>query len=70
MGFAHAMFDLVAHPEAIGTLRDELESVTRTQGWSKTALGNMYKLDSFLKESHRFHGLGASEYCASSICTD
>lgn len=54
--------DLAAMPERIPELREEIESVIATDGWTKTALGKMSKLDSAIKESMRTHtslvGLG------------
>ena len=41
-------------------LREEDEAVTAADGWTKAAMGKMRKLDSFLKESQRFNGIGLS----------
>ena len=35
-----------------------MEEVTKREGWSKSALDQMHKVDSFLKESQRFHPVG------------
>jgi len=32
--------------------------VTRKEGWTKIAMGKMYRLDSFIKETQRLTGLG------------
>ncbi|KAI0714847.1 cytochrome P450 [Earliella scabrosa] len=53
----HALFDLAAAPEYIQPLREEIESVLAVEGWTKIAMGKMWKLDSFLKESQRVNGL-------------
>lgn len=64
MSFTHALYDLAAMPNYIQPMREEVETVVKKEGWSKVALTKMRKLDSFLKESQRFNGLGCSE----SIC--
>ncbi|EMT64829.1 Ent-kaurene oxidase [Fusarium odoratissimum] len=52
-----AIYDLVAHPEYIPILREEVESVPRDPNgnFSKDSTVAMDKLDSFLKESQRFN---------------
>ena len=51
--FVHALFYLAALPEYIGPLRAEVEEVIEREGWTKEALDQMYKVDSFIKESQR-----------------
>lgn len=41
-------------------MREEVEAIIREEGWTKVALGKMRKIDSFLRESQCFNGLGAS----------
>ncbi|KAJ7113179.1 cytochrome P450 [Mycena epipterygia] len=48
-----ALYDLTTHPEHILPLREEAERVVAEEGWTKAALGNMHKLDSFIRESQR-----------------
>ncbi|KAF9819212.1 hypothetical protein IEO21_02251 [Rhodonia placenta] len=55
--FTHALYHLAANPEYIQSLREEIEEVIRTDGWTKVSMGSMWKLDSFLKESHRVNGI-------------
>ncbi|KAH7217791.1 cytochrome P450 [Fusarium oxysporum] len=52
-----AIYDLVAHPEYIPILREEVESVPRDPkgNFTKDSTVAMDKLDSFLKESQRFN---------------
>ncbi|KAG9506580.1 hypothetical protein J7337_000113 [Fusarium musae] len=52
-----AIYDLVAHPEYIPILREEVESVPRDENgnFTKESTVAMDKLDSFLKESQRFN---------------
>ena len=57
-----ALYDLAANPEYIQPLREEVESITATEGWTKAAMGKMWKLDSFLKESQRYNGIGLSGF--------
>ncbi|KAJ7149211.1 cytochrome P450 [Mycena crocata] len=58
MAFTHALFDLTLHPEHFLPMREEAERVVKEEGWSKAALNNMFKIDSFLRESQRMHGNG------------
>ncbi|KAF9244077.1 cytochrome P450 [Melanogaster broomeanus] len=51
--FIRVLYNLAANPQYIQPLREEVESVVATEGWSKDALGKMYKIDSFLRESLR-----------------
>ena len=54
----HALFDLAVNLEYLIPLREEVEEVTKREGWSKSAVDHMHKLDSFLKESNRFNPIG------------
>ncbi|KIL65013.1 hypothetical protein M378DRAFT_77528, partial [Amanita muscaria Koide BX008] len=53
MAFTHVLYDLATRPEYVQPMRDEVEAVIREEGWSKSAIGRMRKLDSFIKESLR-----------------
>ena len=60
--FANVLFHLAAEPDKyLQPLRDEVEEVVAKHGWTKTAMREMYKLDSFLRESGRYNGLGCCE---------
>ncbi|KAL4062167.1 cytochrome P450 [Scleroderma citrinum] len=48
-----ALYFLAAFPEYLKPLREEVESLVHEGGWTKWTMDNMYKLDSFMKESHR-----------------
>lgn len=51
-----ALFQMCEHPEYIPELRDEVRGVIEEdQGWRKTTLTKLRKLDSFVKESQRVH---------------
>lgn len=54
------MYDLATHSEYVAPLRQEIEDLVATEGWSTSALSKMVKLDSFLKESIRCHPGGSS----------
>ena len=54
---AQAVFELVARPEYIEPLRDEVKRVRAEGGsplWTKASMAKLRKMDSFLKESQRF----------------
>jgi len=54
MALTEALYDLCAHPEYIPALREEVrQAVAEDEGWRKTTLTKMRKLDSFIKESQR-----------------
>ena len=53
----HALYDLASMPEYIEPLREEVEPIIAEEGWTKNAITTMSKLDSFLKESTRIHGI-------------
>jgi cytochrome P450 len=51
------LYDLASRPEYIEPLREEIESLISTEGWKKSTISKMRKLDSFVKESMRLHHL-------------
>ncbi|KAJ3876069.1 cytochrome P450 [Lentinula edodes] len=60
--FTHAIYCLASQPQYISILREEVEQQLdsgNTTTWTREALGRCVKLDSFLKETLRLHGLGA-----------
>ncbi|KAJ7441718.1 cytochrome P450 [Mycena latifolia] len=60
MALTEALYDLAAYPEHILPMREEVERVVGAEGWSKASLANMHKIDSFLRESQRLSGSGAT----------
>ena len=58
----NALYDLAAYPEYVEPLREEIAPLVAAEGWTKAAFGKMWKVDSFLKESHRYNGMSI---CAS-----
>nr|VWO96671.1 Cytochrome P450 51 [Ganoderma boninense] len=53
----HALFHLLANPDIIPALREDIEEIVCREGWTKAALDKMWKLDSLLRESQRFTGI-------------
>ncbi|PBL04623.1 cytochrome P450 [Armillaria gallica] len=56
MTFTTALYALATHPEYTEILRDEVEAIINEEGYTKSAMGKMNKLDSFVKESQRLYG--------------
>lgn len=50
------LFRLAMHPEYIPELRQEIEYTIAHNGWTKVAMAKLFKLDSFMRETHRFSG--------------
>ena len=63
----HALLDLAANPEYLKPLREEVDGVTKRGGWSKSALDQLHKIDSFVKESQRLHPLAICELAYSKL---
>ncbi|KAF8637704.1 hypothetical protein AX16_010779 [Volvariella volvacea WC 439] len=59
MAVTHALYDLASHPEYVEPLREEIQDIIDTEGWTKTAMGKLRKLDSFIRESQRVSAGGA-----------
>ncbi|KAG5634812.1 hypothetical protein H0H81_000706 [Sphagnurus paluster] len=58
MTFYHALFYLAEHPEYMEPMREEIEEVVDREGWTHSAVKQMFKVDSFIKESQRLNTLG------------
>ncbi|EJD07678.1 cytochrome P450 [Fomitiporia mediterranea MF3/22] len=56
--FTHALYHLAAEPKYAKPLREEVQKVIAEEGWTKLAMTKMWQLDSFMKESQRFNGVG------------
>lgn len=52
---------MAIRPEYIEPLRAEAEATIAQYGWSREACNQMFKLDSFVKESSRLAGLNSGE---------
>ncbi|KAJ7310829.1 cytochrome P450 [Mycena albidolilacea] len=58
MSFTNVLFDLATCPQYMAPLREEVKRVVTTDGLTKAAIGKMYQVDSFLRESQRMNGIG------------
>jgi cytochrome P450 len=60
MTMTQIIFDLLAHPEYIDILREEIRAVkpTEDEPWTKQKIAALAKMDSFMKESQRFRPPG------------
>ncbi|KAJ7116110.1 cytochrome P450, partial [Mycena crocata] len=56
MALTNVIFDLTTYPSHIEPMRKEAEEMIRNNGWTKAALNNMHKIDSFIRESQRVNG--------------
>ncbi|KAF8447272.1 cytochrome P450 [Boletus edulis BED1] len=56
--FTQVVYNLAANPQYVQDLRDEVEPIIKEEGWSKVSVAKMYKIDSFMKETQRMHGIG------------
>jgi hypothetical protein len=56
LAFAQVLYRLLANPEYIEPLRQEVNAVTAEEGWTKAGIDKMYKIDSFLRETQRADG--------------
>ncbi|KAI0778804.1 cytochrome P450 [Trametes elegans] len=61
---SHVFHRLAEHPECIKPLREEIQTVIADEGWTKAAMGKMWKLDSVLKEVQRYDGISLGCYAA------
>ena len=57
------LFDLAQHPQYIPELREEIESVIQSEGLTKASMLNLFKVDSFIKESQRIGGILSCTLC-------
>ncbi|KAJ7776606.1 cytochrome P450, partial [Mycena maculata] len=60
IAFTTTFYFLACHPELTDPLREEIQSIVEEDGWTKAAMARMRKLDSFIKESQRMAGNGAT----------
>ena len=58
----HAFYYLATFPEYMQPLREEVEEVVKSEGWTKAGLDQMHKIDSFIKESQRLNPLGTRKF--------
>ncbi|KAI0059974.1 cytochrome P450 [Artomyces pyxidatus] len=62
--FIYVLYELAANPQYLQPLRDEVEAIVAVDGWTKAAISKMRRIDSFVRESQRLHGvnIGTSLY--------
>jgi cytochrome P450 len=51
--FTNVLYRLIDNPEYIEPLRQEVEAAVAAEGWTKTGMDKMHKIDSFIRESQR-----------------
>ncbi|KAJ3551745.1 hypothetical protein NP233_g13020 [Leucocoprinus birnbaumii] len=56
---SHVLINLATYTSYIEPLRKEISAIVEAEGWSKSSIERMRKLDSFVKESQRVHGSSA-----------
>lgn len=69
--FAHALFYLAADPSLAIPLREEVERILQEEDGdlgSRTAVGKLKKIDSFLREAQRLNGPNSSQYTLCFVC--
>ncbi|KAI0000304.1 cytochrome P450 [Russula vinacea] len=47
------LYRLLAHPEYLEPLREEVDAAIKEEGWTKAGIDRMHKIDSFIRESQR-----------------
>ncbi|KAF8906747.1 cytochrome P450 [Gymnopilus junonius] len=47
------LYDLAAYPQYVEPMREEVQMILGAEGWTKTSVLGLHKLDSFIKESQR-----------------
>lgn len=67
--FINTLHYLATNPQYVQPLREEVEAIVEEEGWSKTSLGKMRKLDSFLKECIRIEGVDMCQSLAWALHT-
>ncbi|KIK57169.1 hypothetical protein GYMLUDRAFT_46414 [Collybiopsis luxurians FD-317 M1] len=55
--FTNSLYYLAANPHIVQPLREEVQACVEKHGWTKAAMGQMRKLDSYMKEVQRLVGV-------------
>ncbi|KAI0654468.1 cytochrome P450 [Cubamyces menziesii] len=58
LGITQAVYHLAEHPEWQDELREEVDRVVAEDGWTFEAMAKMWKVDSFMRETMRYNGIG------------
>jgi hypothetical protein len=53
----HAILYVAAYPDEVAELREEINQVIGSEGWTREAINHMPKLDSFVRETQRLSGM-------------
>ena len=51
------LYRLLANPEYLEPLREDVNAAIKEEGWTKAGIDKMHKIDSFLRESQRLDGI-------------
>jgi len=51
------LYRLLANPDYVEPLREEIDAVVKEEGWTKAGIDKMHRIDSFLRETQRLDGL-------------
>ena len=57
--FVQVLYRLLANPDYIGPLRQEVDAVISEEGWTKAAIDKMYKIDSVIRETQRMDSISS-----------
>lgn len=55
--FMHTFYYLATNPKFADVLREEVDEILQREGWTKQAMDEMVRVDSFIKESQRLSPL-------------
>jgi hypothetical protein len=55
--FTNILYRLLSNPQYVEPLRHDVETAVAEEGWTKAAMDNMHKIDSFLRETQRLDDL-------------
>ena len=58
---------LATNPECVKHLRKEVEMAIEQHGWTREGIAQMRVVDSFIKETVRFEGIGACMFSFTNI---
>ena len=52
-----ALYQVAGNPEYAQVLREEVEKLVRTEGWTKDTIGKLHRMDSLMKECLRLYSV-------------
>ncbi|KAF8490824.1 cytochrome P450 [Russula emetica] len=59
MTFVQVFYRLLANPDYIEPLRQEVDAAIREEGWTKAGIDKMHKIDSIIRETQRIDGVSS-----------